>query len=77
MGQVVGDLIISWPDNRTSPEKEANAARVVVSAAQDLSARLGSGPERPEPRGGARQGGGRRAASTSLDRGKSPRLDCR
>jgi DNA-binding IclR family transcriptional regulator len=42
MGRVIGDLIISWPDNRTSPEKEADAARVVVAAAQDLSSRLGS-----------------------------------
>jgi DNA-binding IclR family transcriptional regulator len=42
MGSVIGDVIISWPDNRTSPEKEAEAARVVVAAAQELSSRLGS-----------------------------------
>jgi DNA-binding IclR family transcriptional regulator len=46
MGRVVGDLIISWPDNRTSPKKETEAARVVVVAAQELSSRLGSlGPD--------------------------------
>ena len=74
MGHVIGDLIISWPDNRTSPEKEANAARVVVSAAQDLSSRLGLGPEQHLP-GGASHGGRRQAAPASLDLGKSPRLD--
>ena len=42
MGSVVGDVIISWPDNRTSPKKEADAARVVVAAAAELSSRLGS-----------------------------------
>ena len=42
MGSVVGDLIISWPDNRTSAKKETDAARVVVAAAQELSSRLGS-----------------------------------
>jgi DNA-binding IclR family transcriptional regulator len=41
MGSVVGDLIISWPDNRTSAKKETDAARVVVAAAQELSTRLG------------------------------------
>jgi DNA-binding IclR family transcriptional regulator len=41
-GRVIGDLIISWPDNRTSPEKEADAARAVAAAAQELSSRLGS-----------------------------------
>ena len=39
--RVIGDLIISWPDNRTSPEKEADAARAVISAAEELSTRLG------------------------------------
>jgi DNA-binding IclR family transcriptional regulator len=47
MGSVVGDLIISWPDNRTSPKKEADAARAVVAAAEELSSRLGS----PGPNG--------------------------
>jgi DNA-binding IclR family transcriptional regulator len=56
MGSVVGDLIISWPDNRTSAKKEAEAARVVVAAAQDLSSRLGSpGPNGNEPRLDPRQ----------------------
>ena len=40
-GRVIGDVIISWPDNRTSPEKELAAGRAVASAAEELSAQLG------------------------------------
>jgi DNA-binding IclR family transcriptional regulator len=40
-GRVIGDLIIGWPDNRTSPEKETHAAQGVVAAATELSTRLG------------------------------------
>jgi IclR family transcriptional regulator, acetate operon repressor len=40
-GRVIGNLIIGWPDNRTSPEKETGAARGVVAAAAELSMRLG------------------------------------
>lgn len=40
-GRVLGDLIISWPDNRTDPGKEAAAAGVVVRSAAAVSAALG------------------------------------
>lgn len=40
-GRIVGDLIATWPDNRTSPEKEAAVGAVVRAAADELSARLG------------------------------------
>jgi DNA-binding IclR family transcriptional regulator len=40
-GRVMGDLIISWPDNRTDPDKEAAAASVVVRSADAVSAALG------------------------------------
>jgi len=40
-GRVVGDLIATWPDNRTSDDKEAAAGGVVRAAADDLSRRLG------------------------------------
>ena len=44
-GRVVGDLIATWPDNRTDEAKEAAAGIVVKTAADDLSRRLGwSGP---------------------------------
>jgi hypothetical protein len=51
---VVGDLIATWPDNRTDEAKEAAAGIVVKTAADDLSRRLGwSGPgpgDRPTPK---------------------------
>ena len=40
-GRIVGDLIATWPDNRTSPEKEARAGSVVRDAADEISRRLG------------------------------------
>jgi len=40
-GRVVGDLIATWPDNRTSDDKEAGAGLVVRAAADTLSRRLG------------------------------------
>ena len=46
-GRVVGDLIATWPDNRTDRAKEVAAGAVVRAAADDLSRRLGwtgSGP---------------------------------
>ena len=44
-GRVVGDLIATWPDNRTDEAKEAAAGFVVRTAADDLSRRLGwAGP---------------------------------
>lgn len=45
-GHVIGDLIISWPDNRTTTDKEAQAATAVVRAAAKVSARLGYRSER-------------------------------
>ena len=50
-GRVVGDLIATWPDNRTDAAKEAAAGVVVRAAADDLSRRLGwSGPALPTSR---------------------------
>ena len=40
-GRVVGDLIGTWPDNRTDPAKEQRAGGIIRTAADDLSARLG------------------------------------
>jgi DNA-binding IclR family transcriptional regulator len=40
-GRIAGDLIGTWPDNRTSDDKEAAAGRVVRDAADELSRRLG------------------------------------
>jgi IclR family transcriptional regulator, acetate operon repressor len=40
-GRVLGDLIGTWPDNRTDPEKERHAGTVIRAAADELSARLG------------------------------------
>ncbi len=40
-GRVVGDMIATWPDNRTDPAKEAAAGETIRSAADDLSHRLG------------------------------------
>jgi DNA-binding IclR family transcriptional regulator len=42
-GRVVGDVIATWPDNRTDDAKEAAAGIVVRTAADDLSRRLGWG----------------------------------
>lgn len=39
--RVTGDVVAAWPDNRTSPEKEALAAAVVVEAASQISHDLG------------------------------------
>jgi DNA-binding IclR family transcriptional regulator len=40
-GRIVGDLIATWPDNRTSEAKEAGAGTIVRAAADELSRRLG------------------------------------
>ena len=40
-GRVIGDLIISWPDNRTSPELESRAAALVLRSTRAISAGLG------------------------------------
>lgn len=56
LGRVIGDLIISWPDNRTSPEKERDAATVVVASALELSRLLGSLSPTEQSRRPARSG---------------------
>ena len=44
-GRVVGDVIATWPDNRTDEAKEDAAGIAVRTAADDLSRRLGwAGP---------------------------------
>lgn len=50
-GRVVGDLIATWPDNRTSDDKEAGAGVIVRAAADTLSRRLGwsGGQKSQEP----------------------------
>lgn len=40
-GRVVGDLIATWPDNRTSEAKEASTGTIVQAAADEVSRRLG------------------------------------
>ena len=40
-GRDVGDLVFGWPDNRTSPEKEARAGALVVRATAQVSGALG------------------------------------
>lgn len=40
-GRVVGDLIATWPDNRTDDDKERSAGATVRGAADELSRRLG------------------------------------
>jgi DNA-binding IclR family transcriptional regulator len=48
-GRIVGDLIATWPDNRTSPAKERRAGSTVREAADELSRRLGWNDERSAP----------------------------
>ena len=38
---VIGDVVISWPDNRTSPAREEALGEVVRNAAADISRALG------------------------------------
>lgn len=40
-GRIVGDLIATWPDNRTNEAKETGAGSVVRAAADGVSRRLG------------------------------------
>jgi IclR family transcriptional regulator, acetate operon repressor len=40
-GRIVGDLIATWPDNRTNEAKETSAGAVVRAAADGVSRRLG------------------------------------
>lgn len=40
-GRIAGDLIATWPDNRTSDAKETSAGSVVRAAADEVSRRLG------------------------------------
>ncbi len=46
-GQVIGDLIASWPDNRTDAAKEASVATVIIAACATLSRELGYRPSEP------------------------------
>ena len=51
-GRVAGDLIATWPDNRTSEAKEASAGSIVRAAADEVSRRLGwTAAARIEPAG--------------------------
>ena len=40
-GRVIGDLVISWPDNRTSDERERELGETARAAAADVSRGLG------------------------------------
>lgn len=40
-GAVVGDMVISWPDNRTSPEREKQHGEIVRAGAAAVSRGLG------------------------------------
>ena len=48
-GRVVGDLIATWPDNRTSATKETATATIVRAAADEVSGRLGWDGQDPRP----------------------------
>ena len=52
-GRIVGDLIATWPDNRTDADKEAAAGVIVRAAADDLSRRLGWSGHGPVAAGAA------------------------
>jgi DNA-binding IclR family transcriptional regulator len=39
--RVIGDIVVSWPDNRTSPEREAHVGIVARDAAAEISRGLG------------------------------------
>ena len=45
-GRVIGDLVISWPDNRTSPEREQRYGEAARGAAAEVSRGLGWEDER-------------------------------
>jgi DNA-binding IclR family transcriptional regulator len=51
--RVIGDVVATWPDNRTDRRKEASAAEIVIKAAERISSELGSAGGRsfrqPEP----------------------------
>ena len=40
-GRVIGDLVISWPDNRTSAERERELGEAARDAAAEVSRGLG------------------------------------
>ena len=48
-GRIAGDIIATWPDNRTDDAKEAAAGRIVTAAAHELSTRLGWPGPSPTP----------------------------
>jgi DNA-binding IclR family transcriptional regulator len=43
-GQVIGDIIAAWPDNRTDAAKEHQVATAIVAGADRISADLGFRP---------------------------------
>ena len=45
--RVIGDIVISWPDNRTSTEREAQVGLVARDAAAEISRGLGWSEARP------------------------------
>jgi len=48
-GRIVGDLVISWPDNRTSPEREERFGQAARAAAAEVSRGLGWAEPRAGP----------------------------
>jgi IclR family acetate operon transcriptional repressor len=46
-GDVVADLVISWPDNRTSLEREREFGEIARDAANEISRQLGHAPKLP------------------------------
>lgn len=46
-GDVVADLVISWPDNRTSLEREREFGEIARDAADEISRQLGHAPAAP------------------------------
>jgi IclR family acetate operon transcriptional repressor len=48
-GDVVADLVISWPDNRTSLEREREFGQIARDAADEISRQLGHAPGTATP----------------------------
>ena len=52
-GTVIGDIVVSWPDGRTSRSREREHGRAAVAAAADISRGLGYMGERSASSGNA------------------------
>jgi DNA-binding IclR family transcriptional regulator len=50
-GDLVADLVVSWPDNRTSLEREREFGEISREAADEISRQLGYAPPPGAPRG--------------------------